>query len=167
MSDWLVVNTQPNSEMRAEYHLKRQGYCVYLPRYTKTRRHARKTEKVVRPLFPRYLFVEYDPNRTPWRAIQSTIGVSRLVLAGEKPLSAHQDILDEIRRREGVNGLVALGKSLSFQEGQSVCVTEGPLCDQVGLFQCADDNQRAIVLMELLGRHVKARIPVEILTSVN
>lgn len=167
MSDWLVVHTQPNGETRAEHHLQRQGYTVYLPRYVKTKRHARKIEQVIRPLFPRYLFVEFFPDSTPWRAIQSTAGVSRLVLAGDRPLWAHQEILDEIQRREHDGGLVELDVQPTFREGQSVRVTDGPLCDQVGLFQCADDSQRAVILMELLGRHVRTRIPVEALTAVN
>ncbi len=42
-----------------------------------------------------------------------------------------------------------------------VRITAGAFCDQVGLFDCATDNERIIGLLELLGRHVKVRLPLE------
>ena len=66
MSRWYVVHTQANGEERARANLERQGFEVYLPRYLKHRRHARRTGPVRRPLFPCYLFVRFDRARTPW-----------------------------------------------------------------------------------------------------
>ena len=68
---WYVVHTQPNRENRAAMNLRRQGFSAYLPIFQRTRRHARRTETVSRPLFPRYMFVEFDRNREPWRSIHS------------------------------------------------------------------------------------------------
>ena len=81
---WYVVHTQPNGEGRADLNLRRQGFATYLPRYARRRRHARRQEVVQRPLFPRYLFVTLDLARDRWRAVHSTFGVNRLVLAGEE-----------------------------------------------------------------------------------
>ena len=71
---WYVVHTQPNSESRANEHLRRQGYITFLPKLLKRRRHARKTETVSRPLFPRYIFVQLDTVHQGWHAIRSTFG---------------------------------------------------------------------------------------------
>ena len=57
---WYVVQTQVNSEARAEQNLLRQGYEVYLPRYLKRRRHARKVDLMAKPLFPRYMLSTED-----------------------------------------------------------------------------------------------------------
>src|ERR1041385_5933087 len=84
-SQWYVVQTQANAENKAVAHLSRQGYATYLPRYLKRRRHARRVDVVAAPLFPRYLFVEFDMGVQRWRSIYSTIGVSRLVCNGEFP----------------------------------------------------------------------------------
>ena len=56
-----MVYSRPGLETRALTNLKRQEYNVWLPLYRKKRRHARKLEKVLRPLFPRYLFINFDP----------------------------------------------------------------------------------------------------------
>ena len=79
----------------------RQSFGVYLPRYTKMRRHARKIEAVARPLFPRYLFVALDLARDRWRSIQSTFGVVGLVMSGEQPAPLPTDVVESNPRARG------------------------------------------------------------------
>ena len=60
MAEWIVAHCHANAENKAEVHLTRQGFEVYFPKIQTTRRHARRIELVVRPLFPRYLFICFD-----------------------------------------------------------------------------------------------------------
>jgi transcriptional antiterminator RfaH len=76
---WFVVQTQVNGEAKAARNLLRQGYEVYLPRYLKRRRHARKVDHVARPLFPRYMFVAIEMATQRWRSIRSAFGVSHCI----------------------------------------------------------------------------------------
>ena len=76
MRRWYVVRSQPHAERRARENLERQGFDVWLPLCRRRRRHARKMEIVLRPLFPRYLFASIDLETTPWRAMLSTFGVA-------------------------------------------------------------------------------------------
>jgi hypothetical protein len=55
-SRWHVAQTHSHAEKQARAHLMRQCCHVYLPRYLKRHRHARRIENVSAPLFPRYLF---------------------------------------------------------------------------------------------------------------
>ena len=73
---WYVVQTQVHAENRAAANLLRQGYEVYLPRYLKRRRHARRVETVPMPLFPRYLFVAFDVMTARWRSIRPRLTTS-------------------------------------------------------------------------------------------
>src|SRR5689334_4765272 len=82
---WFAVNTQPLAEMRAQRNLENQGFRIFTPRRRKMRCHARKMTMIEAPLFPRYLFVAFDPQRDRWRSINSTFGVSQLVMRGETP----------------------------------------------------------------------------------
>ena len=52
-----------------------------------------------------------------------------------------------------------------FSKGEVVQITAGPLADQVGLFECTDDDQRNIVLLSLLGREVPVRVGSESLRA--
>src|SRR5882762_10137474 len=105
-SRWYVVQTHVHSENKAAAHLLRQGYDVYLPRYLKRRRHARRVENVPAPLFPRYLFVGFDAMTARWHSIQSTQGVSGLVCNNNAPAVLSANVVAELRRREDDGGFI-------------------------------------------------------------
>jgi transcriptional antiterminator RfaH len=155
---WYVVQTQPNAEAKAVAHLKRQGFEIYLPRFLKRRRHARRIETIKAPLFPRYLFVRVDLRSQPWRCIQSTVGVSRLVCNGEEPAAVGDDIMDGLQAREGADGLIRLEPQRRFAEGEAVRVIEGALASCLGLYEGMADGDRVAVLLDLLGRKVRVVI---------
>ena len=77
---WYVTKTHPNGEQKASFHLQRQGFDVYLPRYLRRVSHARRISWQPRPLFPTYLFVSITGPDQRWRAINSTVGVAHLDL---------------------------------------------------------------------------------------
>ncbi len=163
MTCWYVVKTQPNKEERARGHLSRQGFEVYLPRWRKSRRHARRIEWIAAPLFPAYLFVRFDPAVTRWRVIHSTVGVSHLVCNGGLPAPVPQGVVDEIRSREAESGLVEI--KASFRKGQPVIVSDGPFLDQIGLFERIDDDERVTILLGLLGRNISIKVPAHLVRA--
>src|SRR3974377_873193 len=77
--NWYVAHTHIHAESKAAFHLQRQGFGIYLPRYLKKRRHARRVDTVAAPLFPRYVFISVDTVTQRWHSIRSTIGITRLV----------------------------------------------------------------------------------------
>src|SRR4051794_4547583 len=105
-SRWYVVQTRPHGEIKSSQHLIRQGFDVYLPRFLKRRRHARKIDQVAAPVFPRYLFVSVDLATQRWLSIDSTIGVTRLVRNGNEPAPVPRSIVDELRARQDAKGWV-------------------------------------------------------------
>jgi transcriptional antiterminator RfaH len=158
---WYVVHTKPNEELRAAHHLSRQRFSVYLPRYTATRRHARKTDTVIRPLFPRYLFIALDLARDRWRSIQSTFGVVGLVMSGDAPVPLPAQALEAIRAREDVRGCVKLGLAAGLNIGSEVKLLEGIFADHSGVLDRIADERRVAVLVQLLGRQVRVFVNAE------
>ena len=108
MKGWLNRLLGNRGERLAARYLRRQGYLAYLPRYAKRRRHARRVDYVRAPLFPRYLFVRFDTQATPWRPIISTVGVRYLVMHGDTPTRVPEGVVEEIQGREDENHLVQL-----------------------------------------------------------
>jgi transcriptional antiterminator RfaH len=152
---WFAVQCQPNRENGAAEHLRRQHYHVFLPRQRRAVRHARRIETVLRPFFPGYLFVKLDPDTQCWRPINSTFGVARLVMAGERPAPAPVGIIEELRASfddaeiyDGVPALVA---------GQRVRVVSGPFADLCGELVRLDARARVCVLLDLMGGSVPAQ----------
>ncbi len=159
MLRWYAVQTRPQAEKKALWHLTRQGFTTYLPVYRRARRHARRTDIVQAPLFPRYLFVAMDVARARWRAINSTIGVVRLIGSGDSAAPVPDSVVEEIQAREDETGCVRLAAEAPFEKGETVRITQGPLAAATGLFQCATDQERVVLLLELLGRQFEVRVP--------
>src|SRR5262245_49769646 len=108
LSPWYVAQTHPHAEAKASWHLNRQGFETYVPRYLKKRRHARRAEAIAAPLFPRYLFVAIDMATQRWLSISSTIGVTRLVCDGDRPAAVPLSVFEALKQREDANGLIRL-----------------------------------------------------------
>ncbi len=152
---WYVVQTQPHAENRAAAHLARQGFETYLPRCLMRRRHARRIEKVATPLFPRYLFVGIDITTQRWRSVASTIGVARLILNGDVPAAVPAGVVDELKGREGDDGLITLQRPLRLVPGDGVRIIDGVFASCIGLFEGLSDRDRVAVLLDMLGRKVR------------
>ena len=158
---WYVVQSQPNAERKAVTHLARQGFVTYLPMYQKRRRHARRVEVVAAPIFPRYFFVAIDMMVQRWRSIYSTIGVSRLVCAGDAPLPVEERILATLKEREDESGFVKLDLKPRFRIGDKLRVLEGVFTDCLGLYDGMLDRDRVAILLDLLGRKVRVMVDAE------
>jgi len=149
------VHTHAHSERKAAWHLMRQGYSIYLPRYIKRRRHARRIETVPMPLFPRYLFVAIDRTMQRWSSIRSTIGVTHLVSNGEDPAWVPDNVIAQLRGREDERGFVQLDLRPRFASGDKIRVVNGIFDTCLGLFEGMADRERVAILLDLLGRKVR------------
>jgi transcriptional antiterminator RfaH len=160
MKQWYAVYTQPRSEERAQEHLARQGFEVFLPRYLKRRSHARRVTERPAPLFPRYLFVSFDASQQRWRAIRSTRGVVDLVGNGETPIPVPEAVIGEIERRRDADGYVVLARHLDLKKGMRIKIDTGPFAATEAIFEAKRDEDRVIALLSLMGREVVVQLPI-------
>jgi len=162
---WYVAQTHPHAETKASLHLRRQGFDVYLPRYLKQRRHARRVEKIAAPLFPSYLFVTIDMATQRWLSIDSTFGVTRLVRVGDRPAPVPQSVIDALKGRENSAGIVQLDRRPRFLPGDKIRVVGGAFCDCYGLYEGMSARERVAILLDLLGRKVRVILDTEIIEA--
>lgn len=158
---WYVVHTRARYEEIARRNLSQQGFTAYLPQYEKRRRHARRIDWVKAPLFPRYLFVAMDVALDRWRAVASTIGVTHLVCQGEWPAPVPDGIIEDLQARTGADGMIAAEPRVPFKKGDALQVLSGALADRMGLFDCATDEERVILLLDMLGRQIRVELPMD------
>lgn len=158
---WYVVQTHPHAESKASANLVRQGYDVYLPRYLRRRRHARRIETVAAPLFPRYLFVAIDVTIQRWRCVQSTLGVARLVCNGDEPAVVPDGVVEDLLHRQDGRGFLQLGPSQRFVAGDRIRIVDGAFTACLGFFEKMSDGERVAVLLDLLGRKVRVVLDAE------
>lgn len=165
MIGWYAVYTQPRFELWARTNLWERGLEVYLPQYRRRVRHARQVRDIVTPYFPRYLFVQADPELGDRRKIDSAKGVVGMVRFGDCTPPVPDAVMKELRAREGEDGLIRMDGGPRFKPGEKVRLLGGALADQVGVFETATDAQRVIVLLELLGRQTRVRIAADALVA--
>ena len=153
---WYAVQSRPHQENRAIFHLEEQGYRSVCPRLRRTVRHARKTTQVLAPLFPGYFFVPLDLTRDPWRAINGTRGVVRLVMNGDRPSPMPQGIVAALKARMNADGTINWLPSLEV--GGSVRIADGPFAELVGTLEHLGPDGRVRVLLTVLGRPVNVSL---------
>ena len=161
---WHVVQTRPRSENKAAAHLQRQGFDVYLPQYLRRRSHARKVDFVPTPLFPQYLFVAIDFLSQRWRAVNSTVGVTRLICHGELPVELPRHVVESLQGRHDAQGFVRQQRNF-LRSGQKIRIRDGAFSDFLGLFESMNDGERVAVLLDLLGRKVRVVLSADVVEA--
>lgn len=153
---WIAVNTHPRREETAVANLTRQDFTAFCPKIWRTIRHARRTQNVVRPLFPGYLFLQIDPACGSWRPVLSTIGVAGLVRFGERLGLIDDRLVQSLIAREP--NVTARLPVPDFRVGQRVRVAGGAFDELIATIIDMSDKDRLTVLMDLLNRKVKVSI---------
>jgi transcriptional antiterminator RfaH len=157
MKRWYVVNTRPHQESRADLNLRRQGFQSWLPRLRRTRRHGRRLETVLRPLFPGYLFVCFDPETEPWRLIFGTFGVRSLICHDDRPTPVAGGLVEALHQSTDDDGVVRVAPE-DLKPGDRLRVISGAFADQVGTLIRLADRDRVALLLEMLGREVHTTV---------
>ncbi len=152
--EWYAVHTHVNKESLSEINLIRQNFITYLPKYKKIIRHARKISTVVRPLFPKYLFVKVDLIKQRWTVINSTYGVNFLISMEDKPVKISDKIINEIKSYDNSNGITDISPCSYMTIGDEVNILEGIFSGRKAIFDGLTDDNRVKVLFNLLGKEV-------------
>ena len=159
MKRWYVIHTLPRGEEIALVNLQRQGFNAFLPRYHRTRRHARKMEVVLSPLFPRYLFIELNIEIDRWLAVNSTRGVAYIVRQKDRPTPIPTGIIEELKKRATKEEVVPLSSLEIFKRGATLEILEGAFAGYTGIYEKMAEGERVQLLLNLLGSEAKVSIP--------
>ncbi len=157
---WFAIRTKPRQEEIAKMHYMRQGMVVYSPKIQSIRRHARKTEQVMKPLFPGYIFLHLRDQEQDWTAIGSTIGAIGPVRFNDYYPPLPDWVIAGIQARENDNGCIplkSLGDSM-FKSGSRVTVVMGDK-EIDGIFLNFKDEDRVVVLLDILQRQLPVVTP--------
>ncbi len=151
---WYVAETEPRKERLAIENLERQSFRCLCPRIKRIRRHARRAETVLAPLFPGYIFVNFDVNSDLWRSINGTLGIRRLIgfdqaVPQAMPDGAMASLLAKYR------GDDATPPVDEFQAGDSVLIISGPFAEQYATVESLDERGRVRLLFDVLGGAVR------------
>jgi len=162
MPFWSVVQTESRREHVAAKFLAQNKFEIYFPKILNPKIASR--HRTV-PMFPGYLFVSIDGG---WWSVRWTAGVVRVLMVDNKPACVPDEFLDAMRARE-VNGLVKLAakpRPRGIGRGEQVRVLRGSFEGRTGIYQNQSGPQRSHILLNLLGREVKAVVNLRDLARV-
>ena len=156
MNQWYVIQFKPNSHRLAERNLHRQGFETFLPMQKITRRKASRFVGDLKPLFPGYMFVRVNCELAPWRVINSTIGVSRLVSFEGTPKPLPVQLISGLMLRCDASGTLLPPESLSA--GDSVEMLTGPFANFIATVDTIDPKQRIWVLLDFMAQKTRMQV---------
>ena len=145
---WYAVATKARDEAVAKANLERQDYQVFLPTISVNKRRRGRWTPVTEPLFPGYLFVCLALGADDPAPIRSTVGCIGLVRFGQTYAPVPSGLLAALRDTLEA----ALDTPLPFSQGDKVRLIAGPFAGLEGVFDMPRGEDRAQVLLELLGK---------------
>lgn len=155
MQRWYCAQSLPHSERLACEHLKRQAFTHFLPVMD------RDEDEKNPPLFPGYLFVQFDRLAQPWRSILGTRGIRTILgLNGDTPNPLPHGCVEELQQRSLAGEFVdrrKTGTQMIFVPGDAVRVSEGPWWGHAG-FVDRSDKERVYVLLSLFNRPTRVSV---------
>jgi transcription antitermination factor NusG len=181
---WHVVHLANPSESAIEQALKNGRYELYCPHTIEMRpvpkrllppkdRNSpiQKLKRTEVAIFPRYMFVRFDPLDGKWFDLFNLVGIHGvLCFEGTKPQPAPvPDAAIEAFKRLEVGGVIpgkVTVRDMAYAIGEQVRVSDGPFVGLNGWIQTAPDKpldeldgtERLTVLIALFG----GRVPVEL-----
>jgi transcription antitermination factor NusG len=153
---WFVARVRPHWENAAQLNLHQQGFRSFTPKTQRTVRHARKLRNVLAPLFSGYVFVIFNPSIARWRNINSTSGVTSLIMSIDQPIPVPRGIVEALVASTDNSGTVQFDRDLEI--GQRVRILSGPFADTLCRLAELDDRGRVRVLFEFMGAEVSPRL---------
>ncbi len=164
---WYTVKTHPRKEFYAKCNYENQAFEVFLPVTLRIARHARKVREVLSPLFPGYLFIRLADDEKNWVAVYSTRGAVGPVRFGDYYPPVPDWFIQGLMDRADENGLISVStrEKYGFEPGDRVRV-RGPNDTIIeGILKAIDGKDRAIILLDMLKKQVKAKVPLSSLRA--
>ncbi|AUX69616.1 hypothetical protein CHX26_09015 [Porphyrobacter sp. HT-58-2] len=157
MTDWFLAQVKPSADHIARRNLERQGFQTFQPLEKRTIVRRGRFADQLRPFFSGYMFVSHPAQVAPWSLVNSTYGVSRLVKFGDRPAPVPDSVINELRAACDDAGIIATAPQVSV--GALVEVTSGAFTNLVGYVERLTPEQRAMVLLDIIGKHTKVTLP--------
>lgn len=156
MDTWYLSQTRPNADEIAKRNLQRQGFQTFQPMELRSIVRRGRFAERLRPFFTGYLFVSYPHPTPPWSLVNSTYGVARLVRFGDRPVPVPDKVMADLFAACDQNAIISVEQGLCI--GDTVEVLRGPLASFVGQLERHSPDERAVILLDIIGKQTRVTI---------
>lgn len=154
MESWYLLYCKRGQLLRAQEHLVRQEVNCLSPIITLEKIIRGKRTSVSEPLFPNYLFVEFDPERIHTTTISATRGVSHFVRFGALPTQIPLQVIAELQAHSDEHYV----DPETPQPGDTVLITDGVFEGLHAIYTEPDGEARSMLLLNLINKQVNQSI---------
>ena len=162
---WHLAYCRPAMDMKAAEEIAGMGFTVYVPRFAKEQRQHRTKAWTTRfySILGGYIFVLASRH---WPRINGCENVQRIICtAGGTPITIPDRIVQALRKSQEAGEFDRLRLHGRIDPGTEVKVLDGALAGLKGEVAASDDG-KVVMMLEMFGREVKAKAPVEILGKI-
>lgn len=154
MESWYLLYCKRGQLLRAQEHLVRQAVNCLSPIITLEKIVRGKRTAVSEPLFPNYLFVEFDPERIHTTTISATRGVSHFVRFGALPTQIPLQVIEELQAHSEEHYV----DPETPQPGDTVLITDGVFEGLHAIYTEPDGEARSMLLLNLINKQINQSI---------
>jgi transcriptional antiterminator RfaH len=164
-TSWFVLQTRPQKEEFVVQHLSNMNAPTFLPRIRVSIRAGRHMQTRITPMFPGYVFVQIDLERSPLQ-VRFVPGVRDFIRGEGAPKAIPLEIVEALRDRIGPGGVFEQ-PPLHFERGDRLLIEDGPFKGLDAVFECEmSGSERVAVLLAainlparlVLSRHSLSRL---------
>lgn len=155
MQAWYLLYCKRGQIQRAQDHLERQAVNCLMPVITLEKVLRGKRTTVSEPLFPNYLFVEFDPEVIHTTTINATRGVSHFVRFGSQPATVPSTVIHQLSVYQQPEDITDPDTPYP---GDNVVITEGAFEGFQAIFAEPDGEARSMLLLNFLNKQVRQSV---------
>ena len=148
LKKWFVVQIKSNSYDLAIRNLERQGHETFVPKMKVTVKKKKSFVDKFVSVFPGYLFVGVDTENINLTKINSTYGVSKLLVFNKNPYEISQDMVLALKKRYSSN--FSRNNKDKLQEGDFIKFESGPFVELIAKIEILDNKNRIRIFAEVM-----------------
>ena len=154
---WYAVHTRSHFEQKVYDSFCGKSVETFLPRIQVMSRRKDRRKKILVPLIPGYVFVQYNLDPEIYWDIIKTVGVVRMVGFEGKPVPARDEEIQSLMILDGTDRTVH--NQAYMKRGDTVMIMEGPLKGLIGYYvRHKGRTDKVVVNVELLNRSLAVEI---------
>ncbi|SET19129.1 transcription/translation regulatory transformer protein RfaH [Thorsellia anophelis] len=151
MKSWYLIYCKRGQIERAATHLEQQLVNCFFPTFETEKIIRGKRQVVNEPLFPNYLFIQFNPEEIHTTTISGTRGVSYFIRNGLDPAIVPDSLIEGLK----IPKEVFIENSDLPKQGETVTITSGVFKGLEAIYHEQNGEMRSVLLVKMLGKDVR------------
>jgi|GEM_PF-65732 transcription termination/antitermination protein NusG len=157
IENWYAIRTRSRHEQKVKYQLENKSFKVFLPVMEGWSKRKDRKKKILKPLFPGYLFIDFELIKSRWLEIVKVPGVANILGYSNEPFPIPEEQIASLQAI--INSDLTVNYYTYLKKGDRVKVVSGPLEGAVGiLLDVQEKKKRLVVSVDMLNRAVAVEV---------